>query len=113
MPQELRDQGHMAEFFNRGSGGSYQFGFQGHGGKKKTPINFFFVFSEFFLHKINSFLLLIGSAGRFKPLEEIVCFKCGEAGHFANKCPKGHLAFLSNNATKGGGGGGDGGNNGK
>lgn len=22
-------------------------------------------------------------------------FQCGEKGHYANKCPKGHLAFLS------------------
>lgn len=32
-----------------------------------------------------------------RPLEEITCFKCGTKGHYANKCPKGHLAFLSNN----------------
>lgn len=31
-----------------------------------------------------------------KPLEEVTCFKCGTKGHYANKCPKGHLAFLSN-----------------
>ncbi|XP_071453787.1 cleavage and polyadenylation specificity factor subunit 4 [Hetaerina americana] len=30
-----------------------------------------------------------------KPLEEVTCFKCGCKGHYANKCPKGHLAFLS------------------
>ncbi|KAI8425897.1 hypothetical protein MSG28_004904 [Choristoneura fumiferana] len=30
-----------------------------------------------------------------KPLEEVTCFKCGTKGHYANKCPKGHLAFLS------------------
>ncbi|XP_026684958.1 cleavage and polyadenylation specificity factor subunit 4-like [Diaphorina citri] len=29
------------------------------------------------------------------------CFKCGNKGHYANKCPKGHLAFLtlSNNTN--------------
>lgn len=32
-----------------------------------------------------------------RPLEEITCFKCGSKGHYANKCPKGHLAFLSSN----------------
>jgi len=31
-----------------------------------------------------------------RPLEEITCYKCGSKGHYANKCPKGHLAFLSN-----------------
>lgn len=31
-----------------------------------------------------------------RPLEEITCFKCGTKGHYANKCPKGFLAFLSN-----------------
>lgn len=30
-----------------------------------------------------------------KPLEEVTCFKCGTKGHYANRCPKGHLAFLS------------------
>ncbi|XP_063710035.1 cleavage and polyadenylation specificity factor subunit 4 [Culicoides brevitarsis] len=30
-----------------------------------------------------------------RPLEEITCFKCGNKGHYANKCPKGLLAFLS------------------
>lgn len=33
-----------------------------------------------------------------KPLEEVTCFKCGNKGHYANKCPKGHLAFLSSQA---------------
>lgn len=40
-----------------------------------------------------------------KPLEEVTCFKCGCKGHYANKCPKGHLAFLSqsqNPAPQGG-----------
>ncbi|XP_002734616.1 cleavage and polyadenylation specificity factor subunit 4-like [Saccoglossus kowalevskii] len=30
-----------------------------------------------------------------RPLESVTCFKCGEKGHYANRCPKGHLAFLS------------------
>ncbi|XP_070579776.1 cleavage and polyadenylation specificity factor subunit 4-like [Ptychodera flava] len=33
--------------------------------------------------------------GAPRPLESVTCFKCGEKGHYANKCPKGHLAFLS------------------
>lgn len=32
---------------------------------------------------------------QFRPLDQVTCFKCGEKGHYANKCPKGHLAFLS------------------
>jgi cleavage and polyadenylation specificity factor subunit 4 len=35
-----------------------------------------------------------------RPLEEITCFKCGTKGHYANKCTKGHLAFLSNNLSR-------------
>jgi hypothetical protein len=34
-----------------------------------------------------------------KPLDEVTCFKCGTKGHYANKCPKGHLAFLSSQAN--------------
>lgn len=37
---------------------------------------------------------------RHRPLEQVTCYKCGERGHYANKCPKGHLAFLSS-ALKG------------
>lgn len=33
--------------------------------------------------------------GDKKPLKEVVCYKCGAKGHYANKCPKGPLAFLS------------------
>ncbi|KAL4240677.1 Cleavage and polyadenylation specificity factor subunit 4 [Mactra antiquata] len=29
-------------------------------------------------------------------LENITCYKCGLKGHYANRCPKGDLAFLSN-----------------
>ncbi|CAH1106094.1 unnamed protein product [Psylliodes chrysocephalus] len=30
-----------------------------------------------------------------KRLEDVTCYKCGTKGHYANRCPKGHLAFLS------------------
>ncbi|KXS13686.1 hypothetical protein M427DRAFT_113242 [Gonapodya prolifera JEL478] len=29
----------------------------------------------------------------WKPLDEVVCFHCGEKGHFANKCPKRQPGF--------------------
>ena len=32
-----------------------------------------------------------------RPLDQVTCFKCGDKGHYANKCPKGMLAFLSAN----------------
>ena len=33
---------------------------------------------------------------RYQPLppSEVTCFKCGEKGHYANKCNKGVFAFL-------------------
>ena len=30
------------------------------------------------------------------PPSEVTCFKCGEKGHYANKCNKGVMAFLRN-----------------
>ncbi|XP_054282037.1 cleavage and polyadenylation specificity factor subunit 4-like [Macrosteles quadrilineatus] len=39
--------------------------------------------------------IIIGTKPALKPLEEVTCFKCGCKGHYANKCPKGHLAFLA------------------
>jgi cleavage and polyadenylation specificity factor subunit 4 len=33
-----------------------------------------------------------------RPLDQVTCFKCGDKGHYANRCPKGHLAFLSSSA---------------
>lgn len=32
-----------------------------------------------------------------RPLDQVTCFKCGDKGHYANRCPKGMLAFLSPN----------------
>lgn len=40
-----------------------------------------------------------GRSGQLKPLEEITCFKCGEKGHYANRCNKSYLAFLSKSGS--------------
>ncbi|KAH3861124.1 cleavage and polyadenylation specificity factor subunit 4-like [Dreissena polymorpha] len=32
-------------------------------------------------------------------LDHVICFKCGAKGHYANRCPKGDLAFLSASTT--------------
>ena len=37
----------------------------------------------------------MGGDKAFKNIEDIVCYKCGEKGHFANRCTKGLLAFIS------------------
>lgn len=47
-------------------------------GKENTPFN-------------------IAVAAAENRLDNIVCFKCGQQGHFANRCSKGQFAFLASN----------------
>ncbi|KAM8947375.1 putative cleavage and polyadenylation specificity factor subunit 4-like protein [Pelodytes ibericus] len=34
------------------------------------------------------------TCGGLRPLDQVTCFKCGDRGHYANKCNKSRLAFL-------------------
>ncbi|XP_066260277.1 cleavage and polyadenylation specificity factor subunit 4 [Euwallacea similis] len=43
---------------------------------------------------------IFGQRPQLKKLEDVTCYKCGSKGHYANKCPKGHLAFLSQKANQ-------------
>ena len=58
------------------------------------------ILESFMRMAIFNYFCLLSGRGRLKNLDEIVCFKCGENGHFANRCTKGHLAFLSANAGR-------------
>ncbi len=35
-----------------------------------------------------------GEQKTYQPPSEVTCFKCGEKGHYANRCNKGVFAFL-------------------
>lgn len=34
-----------------------------------------------------------GQSKQFRPLDQVTCFKCGQKGHYANKCPATALGF--------------------
>lgn len=86
VPQELKDQqvagSHFGDHFGYGHHGHFSthrgYGFGRGGGNHEGGD---------------------GPPRKHKNLDEIVCYKCGEMGHFANKCTKGHLAFLSHHAN--------------
>ena len=73
---------------------------KGHGCSKKGQFIAKNAFKAFTRMAIFNYFCLLSGRGRLKNLDEIVCFKCGENGHFANRCTKGHLAFLSANAGR-------------
>ncbi|KAK0561571.1 RNA-binding component of cleavage and polyadenylation factor [Tilletia horrida] len=56
-----------------------------------------------------------GGGGMRKDLSEVLCFKCGQTGHYANKCTNPHARGLrrehhqNRDRSQGGGGGGGGG----
>jgi len=36
----------------------------------------------------------------YRNLDEVTCFKCGDMGHFANRCPKGFYGFMKYNQNE-------------
>ncbi|KAK7573907.1 hypothetical protein V9T40_011098 [Parthenolecanium corni] len=54
------------------------------------------------LHQLNQSMDGVNNVQKLtlKPLESVTCYKCGTKGHYANKCPKGHLAFLALNQQR-------------
>lgn len=50
--------------------------------------------------QLNAFQEQVQQQRQYRPLDQVTCYKCGEKGHYANKCPKGHLAFLSSALTQ-------------